>query len=217
MTANPINSNPLHFLLIDNYDSFSYNLVELLRQFENVKITVLKNDDLAIFRDTYDAIIISPGPGLPHESAFLMDAISFYHKRLPILGICLGLQAIVELYGGKLKQLPTVFHGIKDSIYLLDEQRESPLFKNISSPFSAGRYHSWVGAQNFLPPTLTVTAVDSAGEIMAIENRNDDVYAVQFHPESYMTENGKGMLQNFIALAVHKRLINTTSRIGWLS
>jgi len=217
MTANPTYTRMLHFLLIDNYDSFSYNLVELLRRFENVQVSVLKNDDLALFRDDYDAVLISPGPGLPHESAFLHDAIEFYHGRIPILGICLGLQAIFEFYGGKLKQLPTVFHGIRDEVSLLDEHSESPLFKNINSPIVVGRYHSWVGAQSFLPHALTVTAVDDAGEVMAIEDQKNDVYAVQFHPESYMTEKGVDMLQNFIALVVQSRLSKVEIRHEWLS
>lgn len=197
MTKNPNYSTPLKLLLIDNYDSFSYNLVELFRAFENVELHVLKNDDLGIFSDDYDAIVISPGPGLPSEAGFLLDAIEHHHVRVPLLGICLGLQAIVEYYGGQLRQLSTVFHGIRDEISLLDE---SPLFKNIPPSFFAGRYHSWVGAQKELPSKIRITAIDQANEIMAIDDVSQNVYACQFHPESYMTEYGHTMIQNFIIL-----------------
>jgi anthranilate synthase component 2 len=193
-------------LLIDNFDSFSYNIVELLRSIKGINLTIRKNDDSIIFKDTFDGIIISPGPGLPVEAGFLLKAIEFNHKSTPILGICLGLQAIVEHYGGELKQLPKVFHGIRDKVKLLDEHSESPLFKNIPTSFFAGRYHSWVGAQNQLPEELRVTALGSDGEIMAIENKADKVYAVQFHPESYMTEYGLIMLQNFIHLLSRKEM-----------
>jgi len=187
----------LEILLIDNYDSFTFNLVELCRSIEDINLHVLKHDDLSIFRDKYDAIIISPGPGLPTESAFLLDAIDYYVGKVPILGICLGLQAIAEHYGGSLSRLETVFHGIKDQIMITCE---SAIFDTIPSTFSAGRYHSWVATQKDLPESLVVTATDQHGTIMAIENRSDKCYAVQFHPESYMTNMGLVILQNFIAL-----------------
>ena len=186
-----------HYLLIDNYDSFSYNLVELLRSFDNIKISVLKNDDLAIFRDEYDAIIISPGPGLPYEAAFLEEAIDYYKGRIPIFGICLGLQAIVKYYGGELIQLDTVFHGIRDRITHFNE---SVLFQGIPTSFFAGRYHSWVADLHTFPSDLIITAEDNHGEIMAVENKKDLCFAVQFHPESFMTQYGKKMFANFIAL-----------------
>lgn len=186
-----------HYLLIDNYDSFSYNLVELLRSFENIKVSVLKNDDLAIFRDEFDAIIISPGPGLPDEAAFLEEAIEYYKGRIPIFGICLGLQAIVKFYKGELKQLDTVFHGIRDKITHFND---SVLFQGIPSTFFAGRYHSWVADLHTFPSNLTVTSEDNQGEIMSVENKKDLCFAVQFHPESFMTEFGKKMFSNFIAL-----------------
>lgn len=187
----------LHILLIDNYDSFSYNLVELLRKFDQVKVTLLKNDDLAIFRDEYHALIISPGPGLPNEAAFLLDALDYYIGRIPIFGVCLGLQAIVEQYGGNLAQLESVFHGIKDDLL---HYENSIIFDEIDLTFKAGRYHSWVAEKNSLPSKLEITAVDNAGTIMAIQNKVDNCYAVQFHPESFMTPEGHKMFQNFIAL-----------------
>lgn len=194
-----IEKQTLHILLIDNYDSFSYNLVELFRSYSDVNLNVLKNDDLAIFRDDYDAVVISPGPGLPSESAFLMEALDFYIGRVPVFGICLGLQAIVEHFDGELFQLDSVFHGIKDKMYLLDES-PSPIFNNIKNSFIAGRYHSWVASENHFPKNLTITARDSEGNIMAVSDDCKYCYAVQFHPESYMTDCGAQIVNNFIAL-----------------
>ncbi len=207
MTNKLNRSRRLSVVLLDNYDSFSYNVVELLRS-HPIDLHILKNDDPELLHTSYDAMIISPGPGLPSESALLNTAIQFHYKRIPILGICLGLQAIVEFYGGGLKQLPQVYHGIRDRVKLLDERSESPLFKNIPPTFFAGRYHSWVGAQNSFPSELSILAVGSDGEIMAIENTTDKIYAVQFHPESYMTTYGDVMIQNFINLSVHHKSIS---------
>ena len=192
-------TNKLHLLIIDNYDSFSYNLVEHLRAFDYVSYTLLKHDDPELFSDCYDGIIISPGPGLPAESGFLLKAISFYIGRVPIFGVCLGLQAIVEHYGGSLKQLDTVFHGIKDELTHFDN---SPLFDGIESSFMAGRYHSWVANRSDLPDKLECTVVDSEQTIMAVQNQQESCYAVQFHPESFMTEEGHIIFNNFIALVL---------------
>ena len=198
-------------LLIDNYDSFSFNIVKLLRPFPNIDLHIKKNDEEGLCDLSFDAVIISPGPGLPEEAGHLNKALAFYHKRIPIFGICLGLQAIVNLYGGGLLQLPTVFHGIRDTIQLLDERSESPIFRKIPPSFFAGRYHSWVGAQKNLPKELRVTATGSDGSIMALENIEDGVFAVQFHPESYMTEYGDIMLQNFIHLLCRNEEIQAIS------
>ena len=187
----------LDILLIDNYDSFTYNLVESLRSMENIEIHVLKNDDLSIFRDHYDAVIVSPGPGLPSEAAFLLDALDYYIGKVPVFGICLGLQAIVEYYGGSLKQLSTVFHGIKDTI---TQTAKSPIFETIPKVFHAGRYHSWVAGEVQFPKQLEITAVDREGTIMAIQDLKTNCFAVQFHPESFMTEQGNTLMKNFIAL-----------------
>lgn len=191
----------LHILLIDNYDSFSYNLVELLRNVDNVKVFVLKNDDLSIFRDEYDGVIISPGPGLPGESAFLLEAIDFYTGKIPILGICLGLQAIYIHQGGKLQQLKKVYHGIKDLMYR-EENQPAVLLDSVPEEFHAGRYHSWVADETTLPSDITITARDEENLIMAIEDTAQNIYAVQFHPESYMTEIGIKIVQNFIDLTL---------------
>ena len=199
-------NNPLHILLVDNYDSFSYNLAEMLRSFSDVKLTILKNDDLSIFMDHFDAMIISPGPGLPEESAFLLEAIDYYSGRIPMLGICLGLQAIVCHFGGKLKQLPTVFHGIKDNVTIFGEsqkeieQNSSSIFNELPARFQVGRYHSWVADKKSLPSNLQVLAEDSYGNIMAIEDNLRYCFAVQFHPESYMTPLGGTIMKNFIDL-----------------
>ncbi len=200
----------LHLLIIDNYDSFSYNLVEHLRAFDEVSYVMLKHDDDQLFNDDYDGLIISPGPGLPFESGLLMKAIEFYIGRIPIFGVCLGLQAIVEYYGGRLKQLDTVFHGIKDQ---LEQVQESPLFTSVSTVFQAGRYHSWVAARQDLPVSLEIIAEDRQGTIMGVQNQKDHCYAVQFHPESYMTEEGYKMFNNFIAL-VHRFQEEKSSQIS---
>lgn len=193
----------LHILIIDNYDSFSFNLVESLRSIGNFKISVLKNDDLTIFCDNYDAMIISPGPGLPEEAAFLLEAIDYYKGRIPILGICLGLQAIVQHYGGKLVQLETVFHGIKDTISIdnnLPNGQENILFQNLQYEIEVGRYHSWIAKRDELPKDLTITAVDNNGSIMGVQDISNNCFAVQFHPESYMTKDGLTIFNNFIDL-----------------
>lgn len=202
---------PLHILLIDNYDSFSYNLVELLRGYEFVKVTILKNDNLSIFRDNYDAVVVSPGPGLPEESAFLMEAIEFYTGKIPIMGICLGLQAICLHQGAKLSQLESVFHGIKGKI-VRSSKTESVLLDNVPDVFFAGRYHSWIVDRESLPNHLTVTATDSFDQVMSIEDTTQDIYAVQFHPESYMTEEGVKILGNFITLSRDRKAVRTSAR-----
>lgn len=201
------NNKELHFLLIDNYDSFSYNLVELLRPYSFLELTILKNDDSSIFTDEYDAIIISPGPGLPSTSSFLLEALDYYVGRIPILGICLGLQAIVEHFGGKLKQLDRVFHGIKDQINILGKspkksKAESLLFLNVPKSITVGRYHSWVADNSTFPSSLTITAEDKEKNIMAVESQELYCYAVQFHPESYMTKLGSVLIENFINVSI---------------
>lgn len=182
------------YLLIDNYDSFSYNLVELFRGFEDIHLTVLKHDDPAILFPIYDAIIISPGPGLPETSGLLMQALKQHIGQTPVLGICLGLQAIALHYGGKLRQLDEVFHGIREQI---QHTGDNVLFQSIERDFIVGRYHSWVADVNPKHSKLRRTAFDDDSNIMALEVPEDMVYAVQFHPESYMTPTGKTMVENF--------------------
>jgi len=200
----------LHILLIDNYDSFSYNLVEAFRVFEDVQVTIMKNDNLAILDIEVDAVIISPGPGLPKESGILLKAIDRFVQEVPILGVCLGLQAIVEYFDGSLRQLRTVYHGIQDTI---DHDKTSPLFHDVNPSFLAGRYHSWVADSLGFPDCLQIISQDSKGEIMGIEHQHLPCYAVQFHPESYMTKEGYKMFNNFIAL-VREFHVNKAEKVA---
>lgn len=190
----------MEILLIDNYDSFSYNLIELLRKFEDVHVTICKNDDDEILSLDYQAVIISPGPGLPEESGFLLEAIQVYiSHRIPILGVCLGLQALVVALGGSLRKMDHVKHGIRDELIF---KQDSMLFYEKIEPYYVGRYHSWVADR--LPDTLSCTARTSDGEVMAVENRHAKIYAVQFHPESYMSSDGYSLMKNFLNICQTK-------------
>jgi anthranilate synthase component II len=187
-------------VIIDNYDSFTYNLVHLVNEIIGKdSVSVLKNDKFVMKDlDIYEYIILSPGPGLPDEAGLLKEVIRHYSSTKKIFGVCLGLQAIGEVYGAKLKNLSKVFHGMKTPIYLTDI--EDNTFIGIDSSFDAGRYHSWVIDNDICPSDLLITAVDGDGEIMAARHRTLDVYGVQFHPESIMTPCGKAMMSNFLNL-----------------
>jgi len=186
-------------IIIDNYDSFTYNLVHLIEEILGYSIDVVKNDsfEMEVLQD-YEYIVLSPGPGVPDEAGLMKEVIKTYGPSKKIFGVCLGLQAIGEVYGCQLKNLSTVFHGIKSSMKTTDV--ECPIFKGVSSSFEAGRYHSWVIDKDTLSDELYVTSEDEKGEIMAIRHKEHPVYAVQFHPESIMTSQGKIMLENFLKL-----------------
>lgn len=185
-------------LLIDNYDSFTYNLVHIIEDVKGCKVDVYRNDEITIEAcDKYDYIIISPGPGLPSESGLTKQVIQTYYKTKKIFGVCLGLQAIVEVFGGQLKNLSRVFHGIETEMKVI---ADSPIYRNIPKKFIAGRYHSWVADQDIFPQELIVNCVDDKKEIMGINHNKYHVHAVQFHPESIMTPDGKTMLYNFLNL-----------------
>lgn len=186
-------------LLIDNYDSFTYNLVHLIREVTGNEITVWKNDAFAIEDvDAYEYIILSPGPGVPDEAGLLKDVIKTYGATKKIFGVCLGLQAIGEVYGASLKNLDKVYHGMKTAMHKTSES--DPILENVSDPFDAGRYHSWVINKETCPEYLLITAIDDKGEIMAARHSKHQVYGVQFHPESIMTADGKTMLANFFKI-----------------
>lgn len=186
-------------IIIDNYDSFTYNLVHLIEDILEYPIDVIKNDTFDISAiEKYDYIVLSPGPGIPDEAGLLKEVIKTYGSTKKIFGVCLGLQAIGEVYGSQLKNLSTVFHGIKSIMTTTDV--ECPIFKGVSSSFEAGRYHSWVIDKDTLSHDLLVTAEDEYGEIMSIRHKKNPIYAVQFHPESIMTPQGKIMLENFLKL-----------------
>jgi anthranilate synthase component 2 len=184
-------------LVFDNYDSFTYNLVHLIEKITDAKVNVVRNDKIALEEiKQYDKIILSPGPGVPQEAGLLLPLIREYAAAKSILGVCLGHQAIGEAMGGKLKQLDKVFHGVATSV--IPEKDPGFLFKNFPKQFRAGRYHSWVIDENFLPGELSITARDQNGIIMAVQHKQYDLSGVQFHPESIMTEHGETLLKNFI-------------------
>jgi anthranilate synthase component 2 len=188
-------------LVLDNYDSFTYNLVQYIQEILEARVEVKRNDAITLKAvDEYDVIVLSPGPGLPKDAGIMPELIKQYAGRKPILGVCLGHQAIAEAYGAKLENLEDVFHGIETAVAILDEQ--DPLFHGIATPFQAGRYHSWVVSRAGLPDSLVVTAQDEKGTIMAMRHKELNIRGVQFHPESIMTVEGKKMLRNYFQLCV---------------
>jgi len=186
-------------LIIDNYDSFTYNLVHLVNEL-GLQCEVWRNDRFAIEDvDAYNKIILSPGPGIPSEAGLLLEVIEKYAATKSILGVCLGQQAIAEVFGGSLYNLRRPMHGIATPIKVTDETE--PLFHDLSKNFKVGRYHSWVVSDKNLPPILRVTAIDEAdNSIMALTHQTFDVRGVQFHPESILTEYGKELMNNWLSL-----------------
>ena len=185
----------MKIVIIDNYDSFTYNLRHLVKSM-GVGVTVLRNDRFELpDLEQYDKIILSPGPGIPSEAGLLLDVIRTYASRKPILGVCLGHQAIGEVFGGSLINLKEVFHGVATPCHIVSPD---PLLRDVSSNFMAGRYHSWVVSKEDLPDCLQVTAVSEDGQIMAMHHKDYPVYGVQFHPESILTREGDTIIQNFI-------------------
>ncbi len=182
-------------LVIDNYDSFTYNLVHYLVDL-GCEVTVKRNDKLMLGEvEPFDKIVLSPGPGIPDEAGLLKPIIKKYAATKSILGVCLGQQAIAEVFGGKIINLDTVYHGVatKTTITVDDE----PLFIGLEKTLEVGRYHSWVVDTN-LPEVLEATSVDSKGQIMSLRHKTYDVKAVQFHPESVLTPDGKRILENWV-------------------
>lgn len=186
-------------LLIDNYDSFTFNLVEALRSIGVQELKVIKNNDIYLTDFlSFDKILISPGPGLPEEAGELMLFLQNEGKACDILGICLGLQAIVKTFGGNLINLNEVRHGRQTEIKIIDTDEK--LFNGIQTPFKAGLYHSWAASELDFPDELQITAIDTDSVIMAVKHRKLKLRAVQFHPESYMTPAGRKMLENWVKL-----------------
>ena len=184
-------------LVFDNYDSFTYNLVHYLQNLTNETIDVFRNDKISLDEiDQYDKIVLSPGPGLPNEAGLLISLIKRFYKTKSILGVCLGHQAIGEVFGGKLINLDKVYHGVATPIQVLDSNEK--LFKGLPSEFKGGRYHSWVVDNVNLPDCFNVTAVDQQGMIMAITHKEYDLRGVQFHPESVLTEHGMKIMENWL-------------------
>lgn len=183
-------------LVIDNYDSFVYNLVHYLEELDCL-VTVKRNDQFALEEcEQYDKILLSPGPGIPEEAGLLKEVIATYASKIPMLGVCLGQQAIGEVFGGSLLNLDKVFHGVATQVEIT--QPDTVLFKDLSKKIEVGRYHSWVVATGDFPPQLEVTAIDNTGQIMALRHREYDLRGVQFHPESVLTPEGKTMIKNWV-------------------
>lgn len=182
--------------LIDNYDSFTFNLVHYLEDLE-AEVTVFRNDELELSElEKFGKILLSPGPGLPDEAGLLKAIISKFAPTKSILGICLGLQAIGEVFGAKLLNLNTVTHGVDTQINILSNHEI--LFKNLPPQLRVGRYHSWIVDANGLPGCLEITSTDPNGQIMSLRHVIYDVKGVQFHPESIMTPHGKTILKNWL-------------------
>ncbi|HVY73674.1 MAG TPA: aminodeoxychorismate/anthranilate synthase component II [Puia sp.] len=191
----------MKILVFDNYDSFTYNLVHLVEKITGYSVDVHRNDQIALDAvDAYDKIILSPGPGLPEEAGLLLPLIKRYAPTKSILGVCLGHQAIAEVFGGRLINLSSVYHGVSLPVNFRTDREPSTvnLFKGLSNPFMAGRYHSWVVDPAGFPETLEVTATDSEGHIMALRHKQYDVLGVQFHPESVLTPEGARLMENWI-------------------
>ncbi len=188
----------MKILLIDNYDSFTYNLFQYLEEEggKDVEVTVWRNDKFDISDvEKFDKIVLSPGPGIPSEAGLLEQVVREYAPTKPILGICLGEQAIGEVFGGKLFNLPHVFHGVQTPAHIVADDY---IFQGLEALQQVGRYHSWVVEKDGLPASLRVTALSDEGQIMALRHKTYDVHGIQFHPESILTPNGRKMIRNFV-------------------
>lgn len=183
--------------MLDNYDSFTYNLVQYLEEITGEELDVFRNDQITLEAvGAYDTIILSPGPGVPKDAGIMLQVIEKYASSKNIFGVCLGLQAIGETFGGELANLDKVYHGVQTSIIKVED--DEPIFVDIPTVFEAGRYHSWVVKKENMPDCLEVTAIDKKGIVMAASHKEYNVRGVQFHPESIMTPEGKLMLRNFL-------------------
>jgi len=187
----------MKILVLDNYDSFTYNLVQYIERVLKTPVDVKRNDQITLKEiAVYDKILISPGPGIPEEAGISLDLVREYGATKSILGVCLGHQAIAEAYGGSIKNLSTVYHGVVGQMSQV--VAEEYLFEGIPVDFDAGRYHSWVVEHETLPEELEITVENDEGFIMAIRHKKYDVRGVQFHPESVLTEYGGRMILNWL-------------------
>lgn len=182
-------------VIIDNYDSFTYNLAHLVKEL-GAEVDVLRNDKFELEElEKYDKIILSPGPGIPEEAGLLLEVIRTYAGRKPMLGVCLGEQAIGQVFGGKLTNLSEVFHGIQTNVKI---KNKDYIFDGLPTKIPVGRYHSWVVDADGFPEELVVTAISPEGQIMALKHREYDVHGIQFHPESVLTPDGKQIVGNWL-------------------
>ena len=183
-------------MIIDNYDSFTYNLSHLIKEL-GAEVTALRNDQFKLEDlEQYNKIVLSPGPGIPSEAGLLLDVIRTYAGKKPILGVCLGHQAIGEVFGGKLVNLSEVFHGVATPCHIVVDD---PIFSGLERTITIGRYHSWVVSKEAFPDCLEITA-EIDGQIMALRHKTLNVRGIQFHPESVLTPDGKKMIQNWMFL-----------------
>jgi anthranilate synthase component 2 len=196
----------MKILVFDNYDSFTYNLVHLVQKIIGDKVDVFRNDQIPMEKVAeYDKIILSPGPGLPSEAGMLMPLIKMYAASKSILGVCLGHQAIGEVFGGKLVNLSKVYHGVASPVNIVEREKpvsdvNANLFSGLKDGFMAGRYHSWVIDPDGFPDSLEVTATDASGHIMALRHKTYDLLGVQFHPESVLTPDGELIMRNWLSM-----------------
>lgn len=185
----------MKIVIIDNYDSFTYNLSHLLKEL-GAELDVVRNDKFELKDlEQYDKIVLSPGPGIPSEAGLLLDVIRTYAGRKPILGVCLGHQAIGEVFGASLENLKEVYHGVQTEG---TQMGNDYIFDGLPERVMMGRYHSWVVAKDSVPESLEVTAMSDDGEIMAMRHRQYDIHGIQFHPESVLTPEGKTIVGNFL-------------------
>ncbi len=186
----------MKILVIDNYDSFTYNLIHAVKKITGLPVIVKRNDEISLKEiSAYDKIILSPGPGIPSEAGLLLDIIKQYAPTKSILGVCLGHQAIAEAFGGKILNMNKVLHGIATPVAV---KGDTILYEGIPQSFEAGRYHSWIVKKEGLPTCFEITSFDDEGEIMSMKHKEYDVEGVQFHPESVLTPDGEKMLKNWI-------------------
>ena len=186
----------MKILVFDNYDSFTYNLVQIIEQIVGSEVDVFRNDKIALEDiEKYDKIILSPGPGIPEEAGILLELIKKYAPTKSIFGVCLGQQAIAEAFGGSLINLSEIYHGVATESIQINAHK---IFNSLPETLEVGRYHSWAVNPDDFPVELEITSVDKNGMIMSLRHKTYDVHAVQYHPESILTPDGRKILENFL-------------------
>ena len=186
----------MKILVFDNYDSFTYNLVQMIEQILGYAVDVFRNDQISLEEiEKYDKIILSPGPGIPEEAGILLDVIKKYAPTKSIFGVCLGQQARAEAFGGSLINLSEIYHGIATDAY---QTNDDILFQDLPKTLEVGRYHSWAVNPEDFPTDLVITSVDKDGMIMSLKHKDFNVHAVQYHPESILTPEGRKIVENFL-------------------
>jgi anthranilate synthase component 2 len=186
----------MRILIVDNYDSFTFNLSHYFEKIDNLDVVVLRNDELEIEAiQSFDAIVFSPGPGLPLEAGKMMQVIEKYYNSKPMLGVCLGHQALAEFFGAQLKNLPRVYHGVSTSVKIVEDHF---IFNGLPSIFNVGRYHSWAVEESTMPISLKIICKSEDNEIMMFVHKSLPITGIQFHPESILTPQGMQLLVNWL-------------------